>query len=559
MAESWRPLVDALLERNLVKRRALESALRRHRPTAETVERVLVDARLVTRGQLLALKAELHHTPSVDLQDTPLDPEAVRLLPQAMAERYQAVCYKRQGDTLLLAAVAPLDAIAIDYLRMRTGFDIQVCVSYAHDIEYLRETAYVTPSTAVQPPLVAPPALAPTPRIAVLNRINPVTEVAPTIGGERRRVSVPGLSTAEQRHEAPSQPLEGRVHRVVAPAAERCAMCRNNEVLVGRTDERAALQRIMEAALQRVGSEAISLLMLEADGKSLFFKHALGGGADEIRDMVVPLDEASVAGWVLANGEATMVHDAAADPFHNKETDRMIGFSTRSLLAAPVLWGDTVLGVMEAVNKRSGHFTDADLEIVQVAAHQASVVLYEARVTHSLNAAMMETVDMLVELLEAHGTVSRAHLMNVAQLSTALGREAGLDDTTLEHLSYAGLLHDIGMSRTLAGDTRDHPGKGAEMLERIPMLRHLVGYVGFHHERWDGEGTYGLRGDRIPLGARILAVAEAWCEEQPWDETAALRAYQREFLGRFGTAFDPELKEPFVRALETTHQLRPQG
>lgn len=559
MTDSWRQLVDALLERNLVKRRALEDALRRHRPTAETVEKILIDSRLITRQQLLAVKRDLHEHEVVDLEGKIPPLEVMRLLPKAMSERYKAVCHAKKGDELLIAALAPLDAIALDYLRMRSGFEVRVAVGYAGDIAALREMAYagLVDSPAQLPMHMPEPAMAravvgmPTPfSTAALNKITPLTEVAPTIGSPRK-LSVPGLV----RDPHPSQPPPTSTVR-----HEACPMCKTWSAVLGVRDEKSALAAVMEAAMQRVGAEAISLLLLESDGKSLFFKQALGAGAKDIVDMVVPLEESSVCGWVLANAEPSVVHDARQDPFHNKETDKIIKFVTRDLLAAPVLWDGQVLGVMEAVNKIRGHFDEADLETMRAAAAQASAVLYEARVAQTMNTMLMETVDMLVELLEVHGTVTRAHLMNVAQMSVAIGRNVGLGERDLEHLSYAGLLHDIGMSRIHAGDEREHPGHGAEMLGRIPMLRHLVPYVGFHHERWDGEGTYGLSGESVPLGARILAIAESWCEEQPWEEDGpAMRRYEREFLERFGSAFDPDLREPFERALQGNRTLRSQA
>src|SRR5207253_361183 len=139
------------------------------------------------------------------------------------------------------------------------------------------------------------------------------------------------------------------------------AICANNRILTAGMDEKAALNRLLETVVASLGTEAASLLMLEADGRSLFFKAAVGERAREIVDLVVPLDESSVAGWVLANGEPTVLHDAGPDPFHNKETDKMLDFSTRSLAAAPILWGNAVLGVLEAVNKRQGGFTESDV------------------------------------------------------------------------------------------------------------------------------------------------------------------------------------------------------
>lgn len=553
MSESWRPLIDALLQRNLVKRRAMENALRRHRPTTETVEKVLLDAKLVTKKQLVEVKGALHGGQTVDLDDTGVDEGAARLLPQAMADRHSVVCYGREGDRLLLAAVQPLDAIALDYLRMRSGFDVSVRLAYAGDVTEAIRKVYAGMPAAPRPvPSSVPPA--PTRNrlpVAALNRLSAINEVATAIG-ERRRVAMPGFQRSAPSVPPPvfTRPSAG-VALTPRTVSEKCALCDNTRMLVSTRDERSKLDAILMQVMESTASEGASLLVIEDDGASLFFKHAVGTGAASIVDMVVPLDEASVAGWVLESGECTIVHDAVSDPFHNKETDKMLAFATRSLIAAPVMFGGDALGVVETVNRRRGRYGDDDLLRLQVAAAQIAVVLHEARAARAARDAMMEAVDALVDLLDAHGTVSRAHCMNVAQVSVAIGRESGLEEHELEHLSYAGLLHDIGLSQTLSGDQREHAGRGADFLDRYPLLRHLAPYVGFHHERWDGDGRYGLEGERIPLGARILAIAEAWCEEAPCSDGPALRKHEREFMLRFGTAFDPALQDAFARALDT--------
>lgn len=172
------------------------------------------------------------------------------------------------------------------------------------------------------------------------------------------------------------------------------------------------------------------------------------------------------------------------------------------------------------------------------------------------------------------------HGQKTAVIALQIGRALHLTDEDRHHLRLAALLHDIGMlmlppclqtrREWLEPDSymaiQNHPRLGAMLLEPFSFLREATVMIAHHHERWDGSGyPYGLRGEFIPLGARILAVADAFeaiqvphADDRSHRDRIALRILHV----AAGTQFDPLVvdilialfKEPNVRCTETTHQ-----
>ncbi|MCC6139320.1 MAG: HD domain-containing protein [Nitrospira sp.] len=151
------------------------------------------------------------------------------------------------------------------------------------------------------------------------------------------------------------------------------------------------------------------------------------------------------------------------------------------------------------------------------------------------------------------------HGRNTATLACIIGRAMALDVEALHHLKLAAFLHDIGLLMLPPHLTEDkaplesesyialqhHARLGANLLEPFRFMREASVLIAHHHERWDGTGyPYGIRGTYIPLGARILAIADAFdaiqVPDSPGQETrnrVALRILQV----AAGTQFDPQL------------------
>jgi Nif-specific regulatory protein len=138
------------------------------------------------------------------------------------------------------------------------------------------------------------------------------------------------------------------------------------------------LRVLMDTAADLTGAEAGSVLLLDKASGDLVFAVATGeGGAKLSEEHIRPGD--GIAGWVAKTGKATMVNDVASDDRHASEFDRKSGFTTTSLVAVPIFQDDSVIGVLEAVNKKRGRFDQSDLTALSAFAQMASVAISNAR------------------------------------------------------------------------------------------------------------------------------------------------------------------------------------
>ncbi len=174
--------------------------------------------------------------------------------------------------------------------------------------------------------------------------------------------------------------------------------------------------------------------------------------------------------------------------------------------------------------------------------------------------------------LTASSPALSAHARRTGLGAIALGQTLGLGDAELIDLGYAGLLHDIGLltlppgadehAPPLAADDyarfQSHPRAGAAMLHPFPRLKSAALYIAHHHERWDGYGyPYGLRGKFIPLGARILVVADLYDALQTSEGSASppgshVSAALLQAVS--GSVLDPYLVRVFTRLLNTVSE-----
>jgi putative nucleotidyltransferase with HDIG domain len=170
--------------------------------------------------------------------------------------------------------------------------------------------------------------------------------------------------------------------------------------------------------------------------------------------------------------------------------------------------------------------------------------------------------------IDAKDPHTHGHSARVARYAAATAEELGLEPQEIENILYAGLLHDIGkigVSEQILhkpaildveewGVIKAHPITGAKILEPIPSLQRIIPLVRHHHERYDGTGyPQGLTGKEIPLGARILAVAdafEAMTYHRPYRRAMPLAQAAAILKEGMGKQWDAEVVKAFLKMLE---------
>ncbi|CAG1003254.1 two-component system, OmpR family, phosphate regulon sensor histidine kinase PhoR [Anaerolineae bacterium] len=138
------------------------------------------------------------------------------------------------------------------------------------------------------------------------------------------------------------------------------------------------LSRIVHAAAEISGAEAASILLYDDTSRQLYFQVSTNLDESTRRGIVVPL-EGSIAGWIVNNRKPVRITNAHDDPRFFSNVEAATGFPTESLLGIPLVTKNKIVGVLEALNKHKGKFTDADESMLLVLGAQAAVAIENAR------------------------------------------------------------------------------------------------------------------------------------------------------------------------------------
>ena len=234
-----------------------------------------------------------------------------------------------------------------------------------------------------------------------------------------------------------------------------------------------------------------------------------------------------------------------------------------SLVALPVYMNDGFEGVVVCAN-RPGGFEELDDDVLLALGDHAGAVLENHRLHGRVRSSYLAVVGILADAVENADPFVDSHATAVSHYVERIGRRLDFDPAGREQLLFAGLLRDVGKlgiseqillkPGRLTTDEQKlielHPEIGARIVERVPGLAGLAPGIRHHHERWDGQGyPDGLRGDEIPVEARVVALVDCF------SALISTRTYRQqrtpqEACGEIercaGSQFDPEIAALFV-------------
>ncbi|MDO8879847.1 MAG: GAF domain-containing protein [Coriobacteriia bacterium] len=316
-------------------------------------------------------------------------------------------------------------------------------------------------------------------------------------------------------------------------------------------DPQEVLSTALTTAMEISGAATGSVMLLDPDSGRLVITISRGLPEEVVRSTSLGEGE-GIAGWVLATRQPLLVEDLPA------RTPAARRHGIRSAVSVPIADDDGVLGVLN-VGSRSfpARFGDSHMRTIEMLGRQTATALRNARAVTESRELYFDTLKALALALETKDPYSRGGTDRVLACADALGAAFSLTDQEREALRIAALLHDIGMAsvgdavaegdRTLTTVERAllklHPQIAADILTEAPALRHVVPIVYHHHEWFDGAGYLnGLAGESIPIGARILAVADAYVamtSDRPYRRAFTPAEALREVEDKAGTQFDP--------------------
>ncbi len=231
-------------------------------------------------------------------------------------------------------------------------------------------------------------------------------------------------------------------------------------------------------------------------------------------------------------------------------------------IVKPFNLDQVVLSIDRALEKRSLELENRDyqLQLEKKVAQQAN----------KIRESFLNSITSLVYALEAKDEYTSGHSQRVAEISVAIAGELELPHQDIQDIKLAGLIHDIGKMGIRASilnkperltdsefkQIKAHPEIGEHILTPIVKDKPILNMVRHHHERYDGNGyPDGLCGEQVPLGARILAVADAYdaiTSERPYRQAMSNKV-ARDIINRCkGSQFDPKVADAFLGIEVTT-------
>lgn len=307
--------------------------------------------------------------------------------------------------------------------------------------------------------------------------------------------------------------------------------------------------QLLEAAQEVSGAEMCAVL-LEKDGEQRTYAlPEIAPGSLTLRALTSKLQtmRSDVAAATISGGESA-------------EFRRLL----RSFLSAPLQAQGKDYGVLAVMSSQEGCFSMADARRVTALATHAAAGLANASLTNRVSAMYFETIEMISALVDSTNPFTAGHSRHVRSYSSALAHALGLNPEEICTIEDGALLHDIGKlcipselldkADALTAEefaiVASHPVCGANMFRNAPHLQAAVPVVRHHHEHYDGSGyPEGLRGKAIPVGARIVAVADvfdAMLSARSYRPALSMNEVRMMIEERAGSQFDPDFAKVFL-------------
>jgi putative nucleotidyltransferase with HDIG domain len=344
--------------------------------------------------------------------------------------------------------------------------------------------------------------------------------------------------------------------------------------IISNYDLRQRLEVLLKQISEQLRVDAVVILLMDPSRQHLEYGASCGLHSSMLRFTRLRLGE-GIAGRAAQQSQVLHISDLQTDPQTLAFSPSLAREGFRSYYAAPLIAQGELQGVLEIFD-RTILSPDAEwLGFLEALAGQAAIAIENTTLFEDLqrtNLELSDAYDSTIEgwsrALDLRDKETEGHTQRVSELTLQLARGFGFSEMELEHIRRGALLHDIGkmgvpdeillkpgkLTEAEWNVMRKHPEFAHEMLLPILYLRSALDIPYCHHEKWDGSGyPRGLKGEEIPLTARIFAVVDVWdalTSDRPYRSALSPQkalSYIREGSGKH---FDPQVVTAFIALLE---------
>jgi len=324
------------------------------------------------------------------------------------------------------------------------------------------------------------------------------------------------------------------------------------------------VDQVVRLAQHALMASTCSVILTNGHGHKVFFEVGSSDGSRELVQTHVD-NVGGAAKWVTQHCKPLLLNDATeripGEPVRLRES----GIEVERILCIPLTVHGRTSGALRLTRGLDSHpFTQRDLATAELIGSMAAVALENTKLRQSVEDGYRTTIRALAGAIDAKDPYTCGHSQRVAEYAVIAGVSLSMDESDMTTLEYAAILHDVGkigiddaiLRKPMRLSARehavvcDHPVIGAAIVNDIPFLQDAADLILHHHEHYDGGGyPHGLRGTDIPLGSRIIGIADAFdtmITDRPYRRALTLNEAMAELFRCRGTQFCPEALDAFA-------------
>ncbi|MBI5296010.1 MAG: PAS domain S-box protein [Chloroflexi bacterium] len=338
-------------------------------------------------------------------------------------------------------------------------------------------------------------------------------------------------------------------------------------------DLHTTLSILLDHTLSQLNVDAATILTYNADMRTLNHIASLGFRRSSSIQASMRINNRLLNQALLERRDIFVENIAGEINHHRKEL--AVGENFVSYFATPLTSKGHVKGLLEVYLRQPFMPQSNWVDFFHTIAGQAAIAIDNSQLFENLQRTNQElalaydtTLEGWGRALELRDKETQGHTLRVTELTVRLSRRLGIPETALIHIRRGVLLHDIGkmavpdhilkktgpLTLDEWAEMRQHPKYAYDLLYPIPYLRPALDIPYAHHEFWNGEGyPRGLKGENIPVAARIFAVVDVYdalLYDRPYREAWPKDKVSKYLLAESGTHFDPAIVSEFLRMLE---------
>ncbi|MCM8791942.1 MAG: HD domain-containing protein [Candidatus Omnitrophica bacterium] len=240
------------------------------------------------------------------------------------------------------------------------------------------------------------------------------------------------------------------------------------------------------------------------------------------------------------------------------------------ILGAPIIAEDVIGIIIVRRKPNQPSFDKLEQKFFITLTEQTMIAIKNIQLHEEQQKIILGSIKSFINLLDNRLSKEYAHSPYFSRLVTAIAKQMKLNENQTKALQYASVLHDAGkldipleilnkptkLTKNEFRIIKRHPIRGAQLIKHMKILKPVIPIILYHHERYDGKGYPSrLKGEKIPLGARIMALAdafEAMIYGRPYRQRMNIEAAIEEIKKKSGTQFDPKVVEGFLKAIKFT-------